>query len=748
MEFEGEFGPAMVDGIHRFLDRELEAAAKARDKQFTAWTKSAEQWNGIRVGRQGTLAGIIGAGPVDGPPPPQMLVIVPFMPPIPTRESRPTVSVHAVRWPVLPGVEGEGLLIWPAAGPGAVVIAIPDAGQFPEDLAGLQPPASGSAARECRPEAINAWALRLADSGCVVVIPTIIDREKTPLRSSLGTPTDQSRREFLYRAAFETGRHPIGYEVRKIRAAIDWAKADERTAKLSVAVAGWGEGGLLALCSAVLDERIDAALISGYLRADRRLWEEPLERNVWNWMTEFDDSQLAALIAPRRLIVEAARGPELEIPTSRPAGAHAAPGRLTSPSPETVAAAVDKAAAVYRLLGKPEQLSLIRPVDARPMSDEALQTLLGSLGHEDRLASARPADRPLPFAGGLPGRQDRQFMQLIEDTQRALATSERNRAHPVIEPAAYASPDAWLKCQQSRRSALELEVIGSFGRDLLAAKARSRRTLESQKWIGYEVMLDVWPDVFAAGVLLVPRDLEPGERRPVVVWQHGLAGVTSLVVDRSLKSPYNAFGAALADRGYIVYAPQNPYVGGVAFRQINRKANPLGRTLWTFIVAQHRQTTAWLAGLPFVDPARIAFYGLSYGGKTAMHVPPLVEGYSLVICSGDFNDMTWKKAGIEYPYGFMFVEEYEIPEWNMANRFNYAELAGLICPRPFMVERGHNDPVARDEYVAWEYAKVKHLYDRLGIGERTAIEYFMGGHEIHGVGTFAFLDQQLGWKAR
>ena len=35
-----------------------------------------------------------------------------------------------------------------------------------------------------------------------------------------------------------------------------------------------------------------------------------------------------------------------------------------------------------------------------------------------------------------------------------------------------------------------------------------------------------------------------------------------------------------------------------------------------------------------------------------------------------------------------------------------------------------------DERVAFEYAKVKHFYNQLGIADRTAIEYFDGGHTI------------------
>lgn len=66
-----------------------------------------------------------------------------------------------------------------------------------------------------------------------------------------------------------------------------------------------------------------------------------------------------------------------------------------------------------------------------------------------------------------------------------------------------------------------------------------------------------------------------------------------------------------------------------------------------------------------------------------------------------------------------------------------------VAPRPFMVERGHDDPVGLDEWVAFEYAKMRRFYDHLGISDRTKIKSFVGPHSIHGVGTFEFLRQQL-----
>jgi hypothetical protein len=93
----------------------------------------------------------------------------------------------------------------------------------------------------------------------------------------------------------------------------------------------------------------------------------------------------------------------------------------------------------------------------------------------------------------------------------------------------------------------------------------------------------------------------------------------------------------------------------------------------------------------------------------------------------------------------MFTGEYDMPEFNLGHTFNYAEMASLIAPRPFMVERGHHDGVSIDEWVAYEYAKVRRLYARLRLPDRTAIEFFNGPHSIYGNQTFQFLHHHLRW---
>jgi hypothetical protein len=128
-----------------------------------------------------------------------------------------------------------------------------------------------------------------------------------------------------------------------------------------------------------------------------------------------------------------------------------------------------------------------------------------------------------------------------------------------------------------------------------------------------------------------------------------------------------------------------------------------------------------------------------------MRVPALLEGYCLSICAGDFGNWTRKVVDTHFSSGFMNSMEWEMPYFNMGSTFSYAEMAYLIFPRPFMVERGHDDLVQPDEWVDSEDGKVKYYYDQFNLGDKTEIEYFNGGHSMRGEGTFDFLRKHLNW---
>ena len=645
-------------------------------------------------------------------------------------------SISRVRWQVFDEVEGEGLLLEPMHNVPitAQVIALPDADWTPEMIAGVT---------EDLP--LNArFAQHLAKAGCRVVVPLLINRDDTYSGNPiLGAMTNQPHREFIYRMAYQLGRHIIGYEVQKVLSLVDWMSHSEAP----IGVIGYGEGGLIALYSAAADTRIQATAVSGYFQSREEVWREPIYRNVWGVTQEFGDADIASLVAPRSLIIEASRGPEVAGPPAPRAGrGGGAPGQLVSPPMDSVRAEFDRARTIYQQLDSDTVLHLTVPEDGVPGAQETLNSLLTGLGVEDaHIDRYHPLSQSTIDDFDYESRQKRQFMQLVNLTQRFLREAASRRQEFFWEKTDTSSLARWEESCTDAKTYFWDEVIGRCPAPDAPANPKTRLIYDEPNWKGYEVVLDVWKDVFAYGILLLPNDLQPGEQRPVVVCQHGLEGRPQDTADPKIESVYHSYAAHLADRGFIAYAPQNPYIGQDAFRVIQRKANPIKWSLFSLIIRQHERTLDWLAEQSFVDAERMGFYGLSYGGKTAMRVPAVLDRYACSICSADFNEWIVKNATVDSRYSYMFGGEYEMPEFDLGNTFNYGEMAGLIAPRPFMVERGHEDGVAPDEWVAHEFAVVRRLYVQLGIADRTEIEFFDGGHQINADATFHFLHRHLNW---
>ena len=748
LTWEGDLSERMMDGLHVFIERKIADSIKHRPQYWQRNLKSAADYAASIEPNRQRFAQMIGA--VD----PRVSRDQPRMERFGDDDSPALVAetkryrIYQVRWPVLDGVFGEGLLLEPRERPdgksgqeipNGYVVAIPDAGQTPEQLVGLAPgiPVESQFARH------------LANAGCRVVVPVLIDRSDEWSGSDLVAYTNQPHREWIYRQAYQMGRHVIGYEVQKVLAAVDWLKSQ---GEQKIGVAGYGEGGLIAFYAAAVDTRIDACLASGCFDAHERIWEEPLYRNLFGYLREFGDAEVASLIAPRGLIVEYSEFPAVSGPPTVRAGRRggAAIGKLASPVFASVQAEFDR---ITRLV--PDNATgceLIRGENGaavQPGSKPALKELARLLSVEEpvRISEKLPSDARKGFSAD--ARQRRQVKELEEHVQRLVRGADRVRDRFFLsqvavdpkQPQIVSSEKLIAEIPRYRRYLRE-EVLGTFDDALPPAKPRVRKIYDREKWTGYEVVLDVFPDVFAWGVLLLPKDLQPGEKRPVVVCQHGRNGVPADVIEGD-KPAYHDYAAKLAERGFITFAPHNPYRGEDRYRFLSRKANSVKGSLFSFILAQHEQILNWLEGLPQVDPNRIAFYGLSYGGETAVRIPPLLDRYCLSICSADFNDWARKIASTDAPYSFMFTVEWEMPYFNMGSTFNYAEMAYLMFPRPFMVERGHTDGVAPDEWVAYEYAKVRRLYDQLGLGDKTEIEFFNGPHTINGQGTFKFLDKHL-----
>ena len=732
LTIEGDLSHQLVSANDVFLDRQIETARSSREEK---WKPGFEADT-----RREELSRLLG---LDRDSRPEAIGFEYFGNQASVLAEATGVSASQVRWDAIDGIRGEGVLIEPAARPVADLIAIPDADQTPEEIAGL---VAGSKT--------SSYALLLAQHGCRVLIPTVIERKEIPFR--------MTRREWLHRPAFELGRHLLGYELHTILAGAD-ALVGSATEDRPLGILGWGEGGLHALFAAALDTRFDAACTSGYFGPREEMWKEPAEHNIFGFLSGFGDAELGALVAPRPLVIEFGEYPDARFRSreGEPERLEERPPKAGKPGRFQHHEVEDINRELARLREISPEFTNLHPIESfEPISATALSAFLHYLTETRFEKALKPAEWQLVDASvDLKAinieRQDRFARSIEHHHQRALIQSRQDRVE-YFEDLKTDSLDSFEESVEAYRKKFREEVIGDFNLPLCDANPRSRPYQEGEKTISYEVVLDVFDEeaggpVFAYGILTLPKslDLESGEKRPVVVCQHGLEGTPQDVIGEAKFKAYQAFATRLAERGYITFAPQNGYKYFDLFRLQQFKAQSIGKTLFSIIIPQHQQITDWLANLPFIDSDRIAFYGLSYGGKSAMRIPPLVDHYCLSICSADFNEWVWKNAATDpksLRYSYANKGEYEIFEWNLGGTFNYSEMAALICPRPFMVERGHFDGVAPDETVAYEFAKVRHLYQaKLGIGDHCEIEWFVGPHAINGKGAYQFLDKHLDW---
>lgn len=732
-DYENTMAEKIYAGINEFLDIHAGTVISNRGKFWDRNFDSPEAYEASVSSNRQRLREIIGA--VDWRKPPRLYSMGhPGQGEIIAENSK--CAVYQITWEVMGGLQAEGLMLLPKGTVKASVVMVPDADEIPESYAGL---AKGSG-----------LALQLAESGVRVILPVLVNRDSrysggkalmpyNPWRNSADSAsvwTNQPHREWIHRQGYIMGRHIIGLEVQKILAAVDWlVEKKPAGASEKIGVMGYGEGGLLALYSAALDTRIDATWVSGYFGPREELWKEPVYRNIWGLLTEFGDAEIASLIAPRPLIIEASPVPAVEGPPAAKEGQldYAVPGKLETPSASEVEKEFKRLLALFPTSGALHpDATLLQPV--AHYGTEAAQLLFAEKLDITLSQTKPPVVTKLLENTGPEERQRRVFDNMVEFIQDMIPKDDHTRY--AFFKGDFSSTESWERDMKPYREKFYEEMVGNLKQPLLPLSPKIRQIYDEPAWKGFEVALEAIPGVYAWGILAVPKDIKPGERRPAVVMQHGIGGLpsTSMFVES-----YHGVLQALVNRGFVVFSPFNPYQFNI------RKANPLKASAFSIIIPQHQQILNFLSSLDYVDYKRVALYGKSWGGRTAQRVPVVLDGYSVAISSAYFNDWVPKTVSTHYRNSYFFTKSIGIYEWNMGNTFTHAEMALMIAPRPFMVESGYLDGVAAHEMVAYEFAKVKRIYDCMGISDRVDLELFMGGHDINGQGTFRFLHKHLDW---
>lgn len=625
---------------------------------------------------------------------------LPLQPEMETAADFGSLAASIVSWPVLrSGTQGYsagsagmlvrayGVLLAPKAGgkrPAAVIIA--DADRSAADISGL----TGRLPEK------QQFALELAKQGYIVFAPFFTQRR------TFSQPWLDDRR-WLFRLGYQTGRHLTGLEVQQVSSAREFLASLPSVDPERIAVIGHGQGGMTALYAGAVDPRYRAVVVSGYFDTHPAAFDEPEERTIWGQVHDMGDAEVGALVAPRRLLI--AGGSEEEF--KRIGGNHS---RMV----DSLSEALDS----LRQLLKPDAVS--KPVPAQHLDP-------------DRVAAIANA-------------QLNQWQVRLRNTAIEAVASREKAWEGAFQTGSTRAFESWSR---PKREAY-LDTIGRYPSAFGPLLARSVQIYDEAEFTGHRLSVQVYDGVHAYGILLVPKGMKPGERRAVVFTQHGLQGkpehALGVTPDEAADKVYARFGRDLARRGYIVFAPMISTQTSVDRDRLTRRAHLLGMTPLGFEVRKFSRVLDYLETLPFVDANRFAFYGLSYGGLTALWTGPAEPRFKVVITSGHFNDWSTKTTDITLGTSFLFyANNFDMFHWDLLNTFSHSEIAMLTAPRAFIIEVGDQDGVvvAPRRLADAEMERVLRLYRSIGIPERARVARFDGPHKIHGVEAFQFLDRWL-----
>jgi dienelactone hydrolase len=317
-----------------------------------------------------------------------------------------------------------------------------------------------------------------------------------------------------------------------------------------------------------------------------------------------------------------------------------------------------------------------------------------------------------------------------------------------------AEAQAW---QIGTRQALA-EAVGF--QSLPAAPLAPQKIEEVNKgdYVREKILLRTWRDAVMPVYVLIPKHAR--QPLPAVVAFHGHGyGVKDLVglwedgAERDTPDGYHKdFAVTLCRRGFVVAAPEISCFGErqTDFSYLDTvlgQGTPttcahtamlafhLGGSVVGLRAYDGRRLVDYLETRADVDASRLGAMGISGGGMHTFFSTCLDERIKACVVSGyfcTFHDsiLAMSHCACNFVPGLgRFGEIYD--------------LAGLIAPRPMLVESGSRDPIFPRPAVQRSVERAMSVYRVFGAQDQLQTDYFEGRHQVSGRLAYDFLWEAL-----
>lgn len=263
--------------------------------------------------------------------------------------------------------------------------------------------------------------------------------------------------------------------------------------------------------------------------------------------------------------------------------------------------------------------------------------------------------------------------------------------------------------------------------------------------------------------VLYPSRLKKNGTHPAIICSHGHGAFGKAPVAGMRGTPELAaniedhnydYGLQMARRGFLTICPDlrvfgersdlrrdgsPPYPGRDNCNVQYLRGGMLGIYTLTLNVFDMMRTVDYLETRPEVDAKRIGLMGLSQGGTMTTFTAALEPRIAAADIIGYVN--SWCRFGAR---DGNFCGSQIVPE--IFRWFDTSDIAGLIAPRPLLVEMGVHDGCFNFEAMLAGYREVEKIYRAAGASDKIDADIHPGGHAFAGGKAFEFFAKHLELK--